>query len=95
MASNTDAIRDNNHIPVMLGRGDNGETLPVKIDHVTGRILAEIYITTDSGSEITTRAIRDNNRIPVLLGEADNSSGVLAAAIDARNGYVHADIIIG
>lgn len=96
MVTNTNAKRDANHVPVMLGRGDNGETLPIAIDHVTGRILAIAYpVSNASPSSPKHRALRDDNHTPVVLGETDDGNHTpTALAIDSGNGYIAVDIVV-
>lgn len=90
------ANRDANHIPVMIGIGDNGETMPVAIDHVTGRVLAEIHSLGSSASNsFVTRALHDANHVGTTMGVSDDSNDThISIAIDHRNGFPIVDMTV-
>lgn len=78
----TDAPRDNNQIPVILGTSnvDGSTPVPVKVNSGTHAILIDDG---SGGSDLSDDiADRDNNGIPVLMG-VSSADGVTPVAIYA------------
>jgi len=68
----TDAKRDNNQVPVMLGvsNADGKTPTPIKIDPTSHTILMENGSSgTDLGGD---DAARDNNQVPVMLAVSED-----------------------
>lgn len=87
--------RDADFIPVFSAVDTNGLTYPWEIDSVTGRVLMEIYISTDDApNPPVNRALKDANFRNTLTGSSDASNTPLAVAIDQTNGYMGVDVFI-
>ncbi len=87
--------KDVNSVSPLCGTDDvTGLPVPIQLDPVTGRVLAELYIVSSSTSTLSpTRSLKDVNSVSALLGLADDSSGLLVPVIDHRNGYLYADLL--
>jgi hypothetical protein len=90
-----DAPRDANHVPVGLGVSSTSSTVtvPYKIDSVTGRLLIDVTLVSDDGSDISEEdAERDGNFRPVMLATKHDNTGIASPAIDSRNGNLYLDL---
>ena len=66
--------------------------VPVQIDPVTGRILAELYLVSDT----TTTPVpveKDGNSVATIVAQADNSSLLYSVVFDQRNSYPLVDLL--
>lgn len=64
----TDAIKDQNRIPVLMGVSyvDGVTLVPIKIDSTNGGVEVDA-VNTFSGT-VNTTALRDENHVPILMG---------------------------
>jgi len=85
------AKRDENYEPTALAVDTNGNTEPLRVDPVTGRLLIEIYIVS-STTPATLAGKRDENRIPSGLAVTDDGTPT-PLIIDNRNGYLFVDLL--
>lgn len=95
MTTYLNARLDGNNVSVLCGKSDlDNSVMPFQIDPVTGAILAELDIVTDSTSILSpARAQKDVNSVATLLGVADDSSGLLVPVIDRRNNLLYVDVL--
>lgn len=89
-------MKDDNSVSIIYGVSsvDGVTILPLKIDPVTGRVLAEIDTTLDVPPVLQDRAIKDDNSVSTMLCVADDDSGVLPLMIDSTNNEVFIDLVI-
>jgi hypothetical protein len=91
--ANTQAPRDSNRVPVALGVDGSGNTLPLRVDPATGRLLIEIVgVTSVSPPTLPTTLPRDSNRVHVA--GAMSGTDVSPLLIDTRNGTLWVDILV-
>lgn len=81
-------IVDSNKHYVTLA-SDGTKAVPLKVDPVTGRLLAKIVKSTSTGSEIC-RAKIDENKVSSAIAE-DISGNIKPLIIDATNNYLFID----
>lgn len=90
-------VKDGNSVAMMSGI-DNVTGLPVnvRIDPVTDRVLAEIYIVPSTVPVLSeTASVKDGNSAGTTTGIKDNdSTSVLSTIIDNRNNLLYADILV-
>ncbi len=65
--SNTQAKIDSNRARVAIAVDNSGNTLPLKVDSVTGRLLISITKVSDTAPVLTDNSKIDNNRIRTCL----------------------------
>lgn len=84
----TDAIRDNNHVPVALGVSsvDNVTPLPFKIDPVTGRVLTD-----SAGGGGYTNLTQFVDQTPWRLFYSNGSGDVTELALGAASTYLQSN----
>lgn len=84
---------DSNSVSTFCGIDSvTGDPIPVQIDPVTGRILAELYLVSD----VTTTPVpveKDANSVSTVVAQADNSSLLYSVVFDTRNKLCLADIL--
>lgn len=87
---------DENSVSTIYGVSsvDGVTILPLQIDPVTGRVLAEIDGTLDVTSVLKDRAIKDDNSVATMLAVADDDSGVLPLMMDSTNNKVFVDLVV-
>lgn len=87
------APRDSNHVPVALGVDGSGNTLPLRVDPATGRLLIEIVgVTSVSPPTLPATLPRDANHVTVA--GAMSGSSVAPILIDSRNGTLWVDLLV-
>jgi len=84
--ANTNAKRDENRVTVALVSDGLGNTVPLKVDPVTGRLLMTIAVMDSTVPVLSEGAKRDENRVTTALASdgtterpllIENSSGLL------------------
>ena len=87
----TDAIKDQNRIPVMMGVSyvDGVTLVPITV-HSTNGGLSVDKINTFAGT-IDVNAIRDNNHNPVLMGVNSVDGTLIPVYVNPTNGAILTD----
>ena len=83
-----DAIKDQNHIPVMLGVSyvDGTTLVPIGVDSATGGLEIDL-VNTFSGT-INTNALRDSNHVPVLMAENSVDGTLIPVYVNPTTGGI-------
>ena len=83
-----DAIKDQNHIPVMLGVSyvDGTTLVPIQIDSSNNGIVVD-RVNTFSGT-INTNALRDSNHVPVLMAENSVDGTLIPVYVNPTTGGI-------
>jgi hypothetical protein len=86
-------MKDANSVSTFMAVDNvTGSPVPVQIDPVTGRILAELYLVADT----TTTPVpveKDANSVATVAALADDSSGVYSVVFDQRNSLPLIDLV--
>lgn len=88
--------KDQNSVAPMYGISNvNASTiLPIQIDPVTNRIIAEITIISSSNSVLSgANAAKDGNSSATILCQKDDSSGNLVPVMDHTNKILFVDLL--
>ena len=87
----TDAIKDQNRIPVMLGVSyvDGTTLVPIQIDSSNNGIVVD-RVNTFSGT-INTNAIKDENRNNVLMGTNSVDGTLIPVYVNPTTGGILID----
>ena len=86
-----DAIKDQNHIPVMLGVSyiDGTTLVPIGIDSTTGGLCMDLVHTTTYASN--TLSVRDENHKNILMGVNSVTGLSCPVFVDPVTGGILAD----
>lgn len=86
---------DDNAAAAIIGVDENGFTIPLYVDPITGRLLIEITLSTETlPSSVPNTMPRDANRVPVWGAvQDDDGTTIVPIFFDSQDGMLWMDVL--